>query len=72
MQEKLHDKMKRPTDCGLIIKAADTDFRPVIVGKKCLSQAELTIDWLAPVSLSSTQERLTFWKDVWNSHIIFI
>lgn len=72
MQIKLPDKMKRPTDCGLIIKAADTDFRPVIVGNKFLSQAELTIDWLAPVPVPFTLERRTFLKDVWNSHSVFI
>lgn len=64
--------MKRPTDCGLIIKAANTDFRPVIVGNKFLSQAELTIDWLAPVPMPFTLERRTFLKDVCHSHIVFI
>lgn len=44
MQIKPHDKMKRPTDCGLIIKDADSNFRPGIVGNKFLSQSELTID----------------------------
>lgn len=72
MQIKLHDKMKRPTDCGLIIKDADSNFRPGIVGNEFLSKSELTIDWLAPVLLHFSQERWTFWKDVLNIHIIFI
>lgn len=57
MQIKLHDKMKRPTDCGLIIKDADSNFRPGIEGNKLLSQSELTIDWLAPVLVCFSQER---------------
>lgn len=56
MQIKLHDKMKRPTDCVLIIKDADTNFRPGRVGNEFLSQSELTINWLAPVLLCSLKE----------------